>query len=72
MARLPRPYLICSGYLLLFLVAIPWYWPSENETVWLGLPLWVVVTLLASLLISIYTSWLFLKCWPETGEEHDE
>lgn len=72
MTRYSHPILICLGYLALFVVAIPWYWPEGHEKVWMGFPLWVVVTLVASLAISIYTSWLFLKCWPDSEEGDDE
>lgn len=67
-----RSFFIWLGYFVLFAVAIPWYWPADDERVWLGFPLWVVVTLIASLAISIYTSWLFLTKWPAAGEEDHE
>lgn len=67
-----RSFSIWLGYLVLFLVGIPWYWPNGDDRVWLGFPLWVVVTLIASLAISIYTSWLFLKQWPSAEEEEHE
>ncbi|MEM9016802.1 MAG: hypothetical protein AAGC68_07290 [Verrucomicrobiota bacterium] len=56
-------------YVGLFIVAIPWYWPSGDERVFLGFPLWVVVSIAMSLVISIYTAWIFLTRWPRQEDE---
>ncbi len=55
-------------YLLLLIVGVPWYWPEDTKTIVLGMPIWAVVSLGASLLCSIYTAWLLLCFWPEPDE----
>jgi hypothetical protein len=59
-----RP-IVWLAYAVLFAAAVPWYWPADTSAQWLGLPLWVVVTLAGSFLISGFTAWLFLFAWPE-------
>ena len=52
-------------YACLFGISIPWYWPKAEITLWAGVPVWVIVTLLSSLAISCFTAWLLLYRWPE-------
>jgi hypothetical protein len=62
-------------YLVLFSFSVPWYWPSGYDATLFGIPAWVVVTLLSSFLISIYTAWLLLFRWPsdlDTAAENNE
>lgn len=55
-------------YLILFLIAVPWYWGDNGKQLLLGLPLWVMVSIFTSFLISCYTAFLLLvTSWP--GEE---
>jgi len=51
-------------YLGLLALVIPWYWPAGDARHLHGLPLWVIATLAALLLTSIFTAWVFLS-WPE-------
>jgi len=52
-------------YLLLFTLAIPWYLPQRYILLF-GLPLWVTVSLLVSLCISLFTAWLLVTMkWPD-------
>lgn len=60
---------IWAVYALLFGIAIPWYWPAEDVRMLLGFPLWVVVSMAGSALISCYTAWLFAFRWPVDEEE---
>ena len=64
----PGPW-IWAVYAMLFAVAVPWYWPKDDTTVWLGMPAWVTVAILTSLVISIFTSWV----WSRTsfGDEEE-
>lgn len=51
-------------YAVLFAIAIPWYWqflPKTALTVVLGFPLWVLVAVCGSAVISAYTAWLLLR-----------
>ncbi|MDF1861386.1 MAG: hypothetical protein P1U87_14315 [Verrucomicrobiales bacterium] len=59
-------------YLCLFVIAVPWYWPADSRQILFGFPLWVVVSIATSFVISCYTAWLFLTRWPEDSEEEGE
>lgn len=52
-------------YAALLAVAIPWYWPSGEPRLLLGVPLWAVVSFGASAAISTFTAWLLLRHWPD-------
>jgi hypothetical protein len=54
-------------HILLFGLAIPWYWPAGNTIVWLGVPGWVATAILFSVLISIFTAWKLNQAWPDSG-----
>ncbi|HCU86759.1 MAG TPA: hypothetical protein DGP39_04465 [Verrucomicrobiales bacterium] len=63
---------IVVTYLLLFAIAIPWYWSAFGEAATqplLGLPRWVMVSILGSAGISVLTSWIILKHWPEEDDK---
>lgn len=67
----PRSYLswwIWLIYLILFGIAVPWYWPSGSERTWFGFPAWAVVAVAGSFAISSFTAWLWLCRWPEDEE----
>ena len=72
MPRFSSPVSIWIGYLVLFAIAVPWYWPEGYDRVWLGFPVWVIVSVVTSLAISVYTSWLFIKHWPEQESGGDD
>lgn len=68
--RPPRPR---GGYLrpwiwliygALALVGIPWYWPRDSVRLVLGLPAWALVSILASMAVSVFTAWLLWNRWP--------
>ncbi len=66
-----NPFVISVVYVLLALVAIPWYWrwlPSADRIVF-GVPLWVASALVGSAIVSCYTGWLLSHPWQ--GEERD-
>ena len=55
-------------YAIILLVAIPWYWPSDTDTLLLGLPLWVFISLIAAIFWAILTAFLILFAWnPHRG-----
>ena len=71
MVASPRVWLI---YLLLLILAVPWYWtwvPGATRLVW-GFPLWVVSALAGSLVVSCYTGWLLARPWPEEKADGGE
>ncbi len=55
-------------YLVLIVVGIPWYWPSDNHTVIFGMPAWVIVAIAASLVCSIFTASLLWSPWPSEAD----
>ena len=49
-------------YLLLYALAIPWYWPEGYRgPLILGFPLWVAVSLGAVLLLAAWTVWVIRR-----------
>ena len=57
-------------YLLLLVLAVPWYWPRDNTLVWFGVPAWVCIATLVSVAASILTAVLMGRAWP--GEVDDD
>ncbi len=57
-------------YLVLFTLAIPWYWPEDESRLLWGLPIWVTFSIFISILISTYTAYLLLK-FPWPGEDKE-
>ena len=61
-----RPIPTLTVYLLLFGIAIPWYWqflPIPNNGLLFGMPIWAFGSTLASLLISLFSGWILLGRW---------
>jgi hypothetical protein len=57
-------------YLVLYAVAIPWYWPADYVgPIVLGFPLWVATTLLAILVLAIWTAFVIHRFWLVDDEE---
>ncbi len=48
-------------YLALLALVIPWYWPAEDARHAHGLPLWVIATLAALFITSMFTAWVYLS-----------
>jgi hypothetical protein len=57
-------------YVLLFAVAVPWYWPTgySGHAV-MGLPLWVAVTVAAVILLALWTTFVITHYWRDSGDE---
>ena len=57
-------------YLLLYALAIPWYWPEGYRGPLIqGFPLWVAVSLGAVLLLAAWTVWVIRRYWIMAQEE---
>jgi len=53
-------------YGALFGAAIPWYLPDEAAaTTWLGFPLWVTLSLSASLGVAVFTVFVIGRYWSD-------
>ena len=63
---------IWCTYAALLAVGIPWYWPRDDMRVVLGVPIWVIVALGCSVVISTFTVVLLSRRWPDFPESDDE
>ena len=61
--------LIWLTYIVLVAVGVPWYWDSDDKTIWFGLPAWTTVAIIVSLILSCLTAWLLQYSWPETPKK---
>ena len=59
-------------YLTLLILAVPWYWPTDNHAVWFGVPAWVVVAIAVSTAASILTAFLLTRRWPDESPHDDD
>jgi hypothetical protein len=51
-------------YVLLFGAAVPWYLPaSASRSVWPGFPLWVSVSLGATVALAVFTAFVIHRYW---------
>jgi hypothetical protein len=57
-------------YVLGVLGVVPWYWPEGESRLIMGIPLWVLVSLLFALFLSAITSLLLLKA-ANTANKND-
>ncbi len=56
--------------LFLMIAGAPWLWPAGEEgPAFAGLPVWVWVTIGASLSLSILTAFAALRLWRDDGED---
>ena len=55
----PRAWVL-AVYLVLFALVIPWSWPAGDARHVFGLPLWVLATLAAVFVTSVFTAWVYL------------
>lgn len=70
-ATLARPW-IWAVYLVLFALSVPWYLPAdETPSLWLGLPYWVVLSVLVIAAIACFTAWNLYRYWPLDDEDGD-
>ena len=59
-------------YLVLFALSVPWYLPkTSHPALWLGLPYWVVLSLLACLAIAVFTAWVIGRYWPDNDPQNN-
>ena len=61
------PRRILLAYLVLFGLAVPWYWqflPIPTDSLLLGMPIWAFGATVGSLAISLFSAWILLRRWP--------
>ena len=67
-----RSYWIITVYLVLLVIAIPWYWSDDSQLIIFGFPVWVFVAILVSLITSIFTAFILLRYpWSESIESDE-
>lgn len=60
-------------YVLLFVFSVPWYLPGNTPTlIWWGLPAWVVISLVITIGIALFTVFVIGKYWQQEEEDQDE
>lgn len=72
---LRSPIFTIGVFALLFAIAIPWYWrflPELAIRIVMGVPFWVLVSLIGSVAISSFTAWTFYSSWTIDEEGGDE
>ncbi|MBI3948901.1 MAG: hypothetical protein HY314_00360 [Acidobacteria bacterium] len=61
-----RRWWIWLVYVLLFAASIPWYLPKgSTPMIWLGLPHWVVISLIATIGMALFTAFSVNRFWRE-------
>jgi polyferredoxin len=61
------PRRILLAYLVLFSIAVPWYWnflPIADDVLVLGMPAWAFGATIGSLSISLFSAWILSRRWP--------
>jgi hypothetical protein len=57
-------------YLLLYGLAIPWYWPEGYRgPLVAGFPLWAAVSLGSVVVLACWTAFVICRYWQEAGQE---
>ncbi|MFC0267526.1 hypothetical protein [Kushneria aurantia] len=58
------------GFTLLFVLINPWYFPAGMATSLIfGIPLWALIVLAASLMLSVFISWVVMTQWHTDSDE---
>ena len=64
-----RVWWIWFVYVLLFAIAIPWYWPPGfRGPLIVGLPMWSAVTVGCAFLLAVWTGVAIRYCWVDDDE----
>jgi hypothetical protein len=60
-------------YVLLFVFSVPWYLPGDPPTlIWWGLPAWVVMSLVITIGIALFTVFVIRKYWQQEEDDQEE
>ncbi|WP_457809031.1 hypothetical protein [Kushneria sp. EE4] len=58
------------GFIVLFVLINPWYFASDaGSTLVMGIPLWALTILGASLLLSVFITWTIKTQWQTDSDE---
>lgn len=68
-----RNYKIWLGFLIIFILLTPWYFPSGEDPVLIyGVPLWALVIIGVTIILSLYITYVIKYHWDIEDEESDE
>tara|TARA_B100000029_G_scaffold470291_1_gene509008 strand:- start:294 stop:503 length:210 start_codon:yes stop_codon:yes gene_type:complete len=67
-----RHYWIIATYIFLAAIAIPWYWPNNINYTVIGLPHWVVISVIVSIITSFFTAFILLRYTWDKEKDVDE
>ncbi|MEQ8235075.1 MAG: hypothetical protein RLW61_02405 [Gammaproteobacteria bacterium] len=56
-------------FVVLLVLAVPWYWPADDRTLWFGVPAWVCVAVVVSAAASLLTALLMARPWPDEQDD---
>ncbi|MCD2138053.1 MULTISPECIES: hypothetical protein [Salinicoccus] len=63
---------IWLGFLVIFIMLNPWYFPSGGEPVLIyGVPLWAIVIIIMSIVLSLYITYVIHYHWDTLDEEEN-
>lgn len=66
-----KNYKVWLGFLVIFIMLTPWYFPSGGAAVLIfGVPLWALIILVMSVVLSLYITYVIRYHW-ETDDEED-
>lgn len=66
-----KNYKVWIGFLIIFILLNPWYFPSGGEPVLIfGVPLWALVIILMSIVLSLYITYVIHFHW-DIDEDED-
>ncbi|CAM4197788.1 hypothetical protein [Lacicoccus alkaliphilus] len=61
---------IWLGFLAIFIMLTPWYFPTGGETMLIyGVPLWAIIIILMSMVLSLYITYVIRYHWDTLDEE---
>ena len=63
------PWILSVAFVFLFILAVPWYWDEEGAKPVFGMPLWALVSLGVSFIISCLTAWAAFRTWPNDSDD---
>ncbi|MEQ8428156.1 MAG: hypothetical protein RLT87_04630 [Gammaproteobacteria bacterium] len=67
-----RSVIIFVVYVVLIATGIPWYWPKDSSLLILGVPAWVLSSILVAFLTSAFTAYLLIRYPWKSEEDADE
>ena len=66
-----KNYKVWLGFLVIFILLNPWYFPSGGEPVLIyGVPLWALIIILMSIVLSLYITYVIHYHWNTEDDEN--